>query len=144
LKTAKGSDLSDRRKLASGAKASLIERYRAAMAASEPSRAAKSADRQVVSAAREERRAERDRLKAEEKAEQERLLKEEADQKAAAESAVLLAEQERKAEDANRIAKIVEDAAAHKIERDRRYANRKSQRGWEGLKGSPLAPENSR
>jgi hypothetical protein len=132
LKIAKGSDLSDRRKLATDAKAALVERYRAAMA--EPSRAAKLADRLAVSSARDERHAERDRLKAEEREEQERLLKEETDQKIAAASAVLLAEQERKAADTNRIAKVVEDAAARKIERDRRYANRKSQRGWEGLK----------
>ena len=138
MKIARGSELSDRRKLAADAKASLIERYRAAMASNDPERAAKAADRQAISAARDERRAERERLKAEEKQEKQRLLQEAAERERAAEAEVLRAEQERKAADASRIAKVVEDHTARKMERDRRHADRKSLRGWDSLKAIPL------
>jgi hypothetical protein len=125
LQTAKGSGLSDRRKVAADAKIALVERYRAAMAAAEPDRAAKQADRQAVSSAREGRRAERDRLKTEET---ERVLAEAAEQAMFVEAEALAAEQARKADGVSRLAKVLADEVTRKAERDRRYANRKARK----------------
>ncbi len=95
------------------------------MAAAEPDRAAKQADRQAVSSAREGRRAERDRLKTEET---ERVLAEAAEQAMFVEAEALAAEQARKADGVSRLAKVLADEVTRKAERDRRYANRKARK----------------
>ncbi len=91
-------ELADRRSAAAGAKASLLQAYRAAKTAAEPARLARQAERLLIVEAREARRIERDRLKLVERSQ---LEAEAANEQAIAE-------------------------AARKAERDRRYANRKA------------------
>ncbi|MDB5550720.1 MAG: hypothetical protein JWL86_704 [Rhizobium sp.] len=114
-------ELNDRRKAATDTKAALLEKFRAAQ--SDPEREVKLAERVALAAAREERQAERDRLKAEE---QERLKREEAERLAALEAAARAEAEEREAADKLRISRVIEDEAARKAERDRRYAARKA------------------
>jgi hypothetical protein len=123
LKNSKGNELSDRRSAAADAKASLLQRYRAAKEAAEPTRLARQAERLAVAAAREERRAERKRVMLED---QERLRREAAERQAAADAAVNAEVEARRAADRNRVTRVIEDEAARKAERDRRYANRKA------------------
>ena len=123
LKNSKGNDFSDRRSAAADAKASLLQRYRAAKEAAEPTRLARQAERLAVATARQERRAERERVRLEE---QERLHKEAAERQAAADAAVNAELEARRAADINRVTRVIEDEAARKAERDRRYANRKA------------------
>ena len=66
LKNTRNNKLSDRRKTAAEAKAALLRAFRAAMEAAEPTRLARQVERQAVASAREERRAARERVKAEE------------------------------------------------------------------------------
>jgi hypothetical protein len=66
LKNARNNELSDRRSAAAEAKAALLNAYRTAKDTAEPTRLAKQAERQAIAAAREERRAARERLKLEE------------------------------------------------------------------------------
>lgn len=117
----RNNELNDRRKGATDAKAALLEKFRAAQ--NDPDREAKQAERVAVAAAREERRTERERLKAEE---QERLKLEEAERIAAQEAAARAEADEREAAEKSRIAQLVEYEAARKAERDRRYAARKA------------------
>ncbi len=123
MKNNKANELHDRRSAAADAKASLLQAYRAAKEAAEPTRLAKQAERMAIATAREERRAERERLKREE---QERVEAEAAERLAAAEAAARAEVEAREAADKNRIARVIEDEAARKAERDRRYANRKA------------------
>ena len=116
-------ELHDRRKVAADAKKALLENFRAAQSASAPERAAKQAERLAIATARDERRAERDRIKAEE---QERLLREEAERLAQLEAEARAETEQREAADKLRISRVIEDEAARKAERDRRYAARKA------------------
>ena len=123
LKNARNNELSDRRTAAADAKIILLNAYRAARDAAGPEQAAKQVERQAVAAAREERRAERDRIKREE---QERVHAEAAERQAAIEAAARAETEAREMADKNRISRVIEDEAARKAERDRRYANRKA------------------
>ncbi|GES53725.1 hypothetical protein Rhsp01_63410 [Rhizobium sp. NBRC 114257] len=105
-------ELADRRAAAAGAKASLLQGYRAAKTAAKPSRLARQAERLSLVEAREARRVERDRLTLVERT---RL-----------EAAAAAETEARKSAENMRLARIVEDEAARKAERDRRYANRKA------------------
>ena len=125
MKNARNNDLSDRRIAAVEAKTALLNAYRAAKAADGPARLARQAERTAIAAAREERRLERERVKRDEAERQAG----EAAERQAAEDAVARAETEaREAAERNRIARVLEDEAARKAERDRRYANRKARR----------------
>ncbi|WP_341987869.1 DUF6481 family protein [Azorhizobium sp. AG788] len=113
--------LADRLKASASTKKSRLESYRSATA--EPELAAKLAERVAIASAREERNAERVRLKAEEQAA--------AEAKAVQQALEIEAEarreaDERAAADRQRIARVIEDQAASKAERDRRYAERKT------------------
>ena len=125
MKNSRSNDLSDRRGAAADAKAALLKRYRAAKEAAEPTRLARQEERLAVAAAREERRAERERVKREE---QERLRAEAAERQAAIEAEARAEIEAREASARNRISRVIEDEAARKAERDRRYANRKARR----------------
>jgi len=123
LRNHRDNDLSDRRAAAAGAKATLLNAYRTAKDAAGPEQAARLAERQANAAAREERRAERERSKTEE---QERLRVESAERQAAVDAAAREEVEARETAEKNRIAWLVEDEAARKAERDRRYAARKA------------------
>ncbi len=79
----------------------------------------------AVAAAREERRVERERVK---RSEADRRATEAAEQLTAADAAVRADTEARETAERNRIALVLEDEAARKAERDRRYANRKARR----------------
>ena len=119
MKNARNNELSDRRAAAAGAKAALLNAYRSAKTTAEPTTMAKRAERMAIVAAREERRLERERVKL---AESERLVTEAAEKLEAA-----AAEAEaRDTREKSLIARVIEDEAARKAERDRRYASRKA------------------
>jgi hypothetical protein len=123
LRDLRNNVLADRRSAAADAKAALLEAYRAAKKSAEPTRLARQAERISLVEAREARRAERDRLKLEERT---RLEAKASEESAAAEAAALaITEARQKAQDAS-IARVIEDEAARKAERDRRYAARKA------------------
>ncbi len=119
----RNNDLSDRRSSAADAKAALLQAYRAAKAAAEPTHLARQAERVAIAAAREERRAERERVKIEER---ERIRAESEEREAAIAAAARAEIDAREAAEKNRISRVLEDEAARKAERDRRYANRKA------------------
>lgn len=123
MKHARNNELSDRRAASNDAKISLLSAYRAAKTAAEPAKVARQAERKAVVAAREERRVERERLKQEERV---RVETEAAERQAAAEAEALAAAEAREGAEKARIARVIEDEAARKAERDRRYANRKA------------------
>lgn len=113
----------DRRNDAAEAKKKLLEKFKAAPAPDDPEMVAKRAEREALAAAREERRAERERVKLEEQA------RKEAEAAAAAEAAYREENAEKIARDEaekSRITRAVADAATMKAERDRRYAARKA------------------
>lgn len=119
----RNNELSDRRSSAADAKAALLQAYHAAKAAAEPTQLARQAERVAIAAAREERRAERERVKTEER----ERIRAEAEEREAAIAAAARAEIDaREAAEKNRISRVLEDEAARKAERDRRYANRKA------------------
>ncbi|NGO64869.1 hypothetical protein G6N76_14455 [Rhizobium daejeonense] len=123
MRNMRNNDLSDRRSSAADAKAALLQAYRAAKAAAEPTHLARQAERVAIAAAREERRAERERVKIEER----ERIRAEAEEREAAIAAAARAEIDaREAAEKNRISRVLEDEAARKAERDRRYANRKA------------------
>lgn len=123
MKNARNNDLSDRRAAAAQAKSALLNAYRAAKTAADPARLERQAERIAIAAAREERRLERERVK---RIEAERLTAEAAARQAAIEAAARAEIEAREAAEKNRIARVLEDEAARKAERDRRYANRKA------------------
>lgn len=123
MKNGRQNELADRRSAAADAKASLLKTYLAAKTAAEPLKAVKQAERIAVSEAREARRTERDRIKNEERALDEAKA---AEERAAAEEAATAEIRARAAAEHNRIARVVEDEAARKVARDKRYANRKA------------------
>ena len=128
MKTMKMNDFADRRSSAVDAKAALLNAYRAEMNAAEPTRIARQQERVALATARNARRNERDRLKAE------ALELHQAEERRAAEAAAYLdsanvaarakiaAEQKTD----NMIARVVSDEATRKADRDRRYADRKA------------------
>ncbi|WP_072378990.1 DUF6481 family protein [Rhizobium tibeticum] len=123
MKNARNNELSDRRAASADAKTSLLNAYRAAKTAAEPAKMARQAERTAIVSAREERRVERERLKHEERV---RVETQAAEQRAAAESEALAETEAREGAEKARIARVIEDEAARKAERDRRYANRKA------------------
>ena len=96
------------------------------MVADDPARLARQEERRAISAARDERHAQRDRLKREKQEQEQRRIEAEAAEKQAAADAVAQAEKERRERAASLIARTVKDEALRKAERDRRYANRKA------------------
>ena len=123
MRHASDNGFADRRKAAAEAKQQLLKKFASAPKADDPELAAKLAERQANTAAREARRAERDRLKQEEN---ERQLAEAAALTAAAElesKAEAVAREEAARE---RVSRVIADEAERKAERDRRYAARKA------------------
>lgn len=123
LRNLRNNDFADRRSTAADAKAQLLEAYKTAKEVAEPTRLARQAERMTLVEARDARRAERDRLKLEQ---QTRLELVAAEEKATAEAAATAETEARKGAENARIARLVEDEAARKAERDRRYAARKA------------------
>jgi len=123
LRHARNNELTDRRSAAAEAKASLLTAYRAAKTAAEPAQAARQAERISLIEAREGRRAERERLKVENRIRAETVA---AQVQAAIEAAAAAEIEARKSTDNARISRVVQDEAARKAERDRRYAARKA------------------
>ncbi|MCJ8056961.1 DUF6481 family protein [Shinella curvata] len=122
MKHARNNDLSDRRSAAAEAKSALLNAFRTARTTDEPTRLARQAERATITAAREERRLKRERMKRDEAERQ-------AAERQAAAAAALRAETEAlEVAERNRIARVIDDEAARKAERDRRYANRKARR----------------
>jgi hypothetical protein len=124
----KMNDFADRRSTAVDAKAALLSAYRAEMNAADPTRMARQQERVALAAARDARRDERDRLKAEalelRQAEEQREAEAAAylDTANVAARAKIAAEQKTD----NMIARVVIDEASRKADRDRRYADRKA------------------
>jgi len=119
MKNKKDNDFADRRSAAADAKAARLDAHRVAKETAEPNRLARQEERLAVAAARNERQAERARIKLEEQ-ERAALDKVETDAATKAEEAARnKAEQKSRSRDAD-------DEAARKAERDRRYANRKA------------------
>ncbi len=123
LKNTRDNDLSDRRSAAADAKAALLQSYRAAKEAAEPTRLARQEERMAVAVAREERRAERERLKLDE---QKRTQAAAAERQATADAAARAEVEAREKAETDRISRVIEDAALRKAARDLRYANRKA------------------
>jgi hypothetical protein len=125
LRNIRNDEHSDRRSRAVDAKAALLDAYRAAREASEPGREARQAERIAFAEARETRRAEREQAKL---AEQARLEAEIAERDAVTMAAARAEADARELASKNRIARVLQDEATRKAERDRRYANRKARR----------------
>lgn len=123
LKNARNTDLSDRRSASAEAKATLLAAYRSARTSADPARLARQADRVTMAAAREERRLERERLK---RAEAERQISEAAERQAIADATARAEAETRETAERDRITRLLEDEAARKAARDRRYADRKA------------------
>lgn len=119
-------DLADRRSAAADAKAALLQSFRARMASGDPTRLARQEERRVIAAARDERHAERDRLKRATHEQEQRRIEAEAAERQAAVDAVAQAERARRESVDSLIARVVKDEALRKAERDQRYANRKA------------------
>lgn len=118
-------DFASCRGAAAQAKAAQLEAHRAAIEAAEPTRLERREERIGITAARDARRAERDQTKRDEL---ERVQAEAAKQEAAAKAA---AEAQANASEKalnDRVARVIEDEAARKAERDRRYASRKARK----------------
>lgn len=126
MKNTKNKDITDRRSSAVEAKAALLQAFLAAKKAAEPTLEARQAERLALAAAREKRRADREQAKRDEQA---RILAEKAERDGAKAAAAKAEADARELADKNRIAQVVEDYAARKAERDRRYASRKARQG---------------
>ncbi|PZM10736.1 DUF6481 family protein [Rhizobium tubonense] len=113
----------ERRKAAAEAKKLLLKKFETAPKADDPEMVAKRAEREAISAARELRRAERERLKQEAN---ERQLAEAAALTEAATAAERADAEARESAAKDRIARVIADEAERKAERDRRYAARKA------------------
>lgn len=121
MRNPKANDLAGRRSAAADAKAALLQSHRAAKEAAEPTRVARQEERLAMAAAKEARQTERARLKLEER--------ERARTDALAADVAAKAEAEtREKVQKDRSSRIVDDEAALKAERDRRYANRKARK----------------
>ena len=125
MKNARNNELADRRMASADAKTALLNAYRTAKTAAEPTSLARQAERMAIAGAREERRLERERVKL---TEAERLVTEAAAQLKAVAAEARAETEAREALEKSRIARVIEDEAARKVERDRRYANRKARR----------------
>jgi hypothetical protein len=112
-------ELSERRAAAAQAKEQLLKKFGAAPKSSDPDMVDRRAKRVAVAAAREARRAERERSV------QENLARQTAEAEAIARAASAEADA-READARNRIARVLTDEAERKAERDRRYAARKA------------------
>lgn len=123
MRNFRNTELADRRSAAANAKAALLGAYQAAKSADDPVRAAKQAERTALVQACELRRVERDCLKVEER---NRRDADAAEKQAAIEAAALAETEERAIAKSARIRRVIEDDAARKAARDRRYANRKA------------------
>lgn len=123
MRKPKDDDLGARRSAAADAKAALLQAHRAAREAAEPTRLERQNERLSLSAARDERQAERARIKLEE---QERVQAKAVEQQAAADAASRAEAEARAKLENDRASRVVEEKAARKAERDRRYANRKA------------------
>lgn len=126
MKNTKNKDITDRRSSSVEAKAALLQAFLAAKKAAEPTLEARQAVRMAAAAAREKRRAEREQAKREDEA---RIIAEQIERDGAAAAAAKAEADARELAEKNRIAQVVEDYAARKAERDRRYANRKARQG---------------
>jgi hypothetical protein len=123
MKNARNNDVADRRAASTEAKAALLNAYRAAKTALEPSRLARQAERAAIATAREERRLQRERTKLEE---QQRIETDALERQAAIEAVAVAEIEARESAEKARIARVIEDETMRKAERDRRYANRKA------------------
>ncbi len=112
-------ELSERRAAAAQAKQQLLKKFEAAPKPDDPDMVAKRAEREAIAAAREARRADRER------AAQEDIARKAAEAEAIARAASAEADA-READAKNRIARVLVDEAERKAERDRRYAARKA------------------
>ena len=119
-------DLADRRRTAADAKAALLQAFRAKMDPGDPTRQAGQEERRAIAAARDERHAERNRLKREKQEQEQRRMAAEAAERQAAVDAVAQAERERRESVDSLISRVVRDEAMRKADRDLRYANRKA------------------
>lgn len=128
LKTPKRTDLADRRSTAAEAKAAQLAAYRAKMEADEPARLARQQELAAIAEARAARQEERDRLKAEARRQQqeEKRLAAEAAAFNDAANVAARAQAEAQQKTDSMISRVVQDEAARKAERDRRYAARKA------------------
>lgn len=125
MRKIRNDELADRRGKAVDAKAALLRTYRAAKEAAEPGREAKQAERIAFAQARETRRTKRQQVKLAEQARQEAEI---ARHDAMVVAAAKAEADERELAAKNRIARVLQDEAVRKAERDRRYANRKARR----------------
>jgi hypothetical protein len=122
----KTNDLADRLSAAAAAKAALLQSYRAKMADGDPARLMRQEERRAIAAARDERHAERDRLKREAREQEQKRADAEAAERLAAAEATALAERARRERLDGLVARTIADEALRKAERDRRYSSRKS------------------
>lgn len=125
LRNTNKNDLSDRRTAATGAMTARLQAFQAARKAAEPNLEARQKERVALEESRDARQALRDQAKREEQARQEDELREREAATAAAATAV--ADLRDKA-DNSRVARVIEDEAARKADRDRRYADRKARK----------------
>lgn len=123
MRNIKKNELSDRRGASVAAKAALLEAYRAAKAAAEPTREARQSERLLIAEAREARRAQREQVKLDEQA---RIETESAERDAASAASARAEIEARDIADKNRVARVLEEEAARKAKRDRRYSDRKA------------------
>ncbi|MGY9048918.1 hypothetical protein P775_07375 [Puniceibacterium antarcticum] len=121
MRNPKENDFNGRRSAAADAKAALLQSHRAAKEAAEPTRIARQEERLAMAAAKEARQTKRARIKLEE---QERV---QTDALAADVAAKAEAETREKFQK-DRSSRVVDDEAAQKAERDRRYADRKARK----------------
>lgn len=123
LKHTNKNDLSDRRSAATDAKAARLQAYQSAKRAAELGSEARQMERIALAEAREARRVLREQSKLEE---QTRIEAQEREQDAAAAAAVTADSDARAQAVDSRIARVIDDEATRKAERDQRYANRKA------------------
>lgn len=118
-------DFASRRGAALKAKAAQLEAHRAAVTAAEPTRLERQEERREIAVARDARHAKRDQAKLDERD----RVQADAERQQAASDATAKAEAEIHDKALNdRVARVIEDEAARKAERDRRYANRKAKK----------------
>lgn len=126
LKHTNKNDLSDRRSAATDAKAARLQAYQSAKRAAELGSEARQMERIALAEAREARRVLREQSKLEEQTRIEAQEREQ-DAAAAAAAAAVTADSDARAQAVDsRIARVIDDEATRKAERDQRYANRKA------------------
>lgn len=114
-------DLVSRRSDAAKAKAASVQAHSAAKEAAEPTRLERQQERLGIAEARALRRTERDQAKLEE---HECVQAEAKEDKAATEAAAKAEGETREKALSDRVARVIEDEAIRKADRDRRYAER--------------------